>query len=211
MGRKISDSRRSVSLIGWTLALLVGVIVSGCGPLGGDDEPEEPPVTIESTASTSSATPEPGQDAARDVTPTLGGIITDGSPVTVEDDATPRSRTASNGGEGSPVDPDATSEEGAPSSARDANFGDGTSGATPDPVRQGGVREDGTDLDAIGIRSVAETVSVAGCSPEDVPTFTGDSDAFDVAEALTFRAGPGSACESFGNRPNTTGAANRDP
>jgi SH3-like domain-containing protein len=40
----------------------------------------------------------------------------------------------------------------------------------------------------------SEAVTVDSCEPENVPEFTGESDAFVVVENLNFRSGPGSDC-----------------
>lgn len=65
--------------------------------------------------------------------------------------------------------------------------GDGTTGATPP-------RDESTPSGDVN----SEAVTVTSCEPENVPEFTGGSDAFVVVENVNFRSGPGTDCSLVG-------------
>lgn len=200
MGPAISQAGRSWRAVVWAFALVVVLIVSGCGPLGGDDEPEEPLVTVEPTEQTEAGTPESIPDAELQATPGFEANTPDDSlengrvPATPEPDTNSTNPANPNTGHGDDATPIAT-----------RNVGDGTSGATPDPTGGDETPDEGLDEDGGAALEATDTVSVASCSPGDVPEFSGASDAFVVTEELNFRAGPGSDCESIGDEPLAPG------
>lgn len=117
MAPRVPETRRLSKPAQWVMALAVCTFLNGCGPLGQDDDPEEPLVTVQASEDAAISTPVPRDETrsagtpARDSTPASGAadgdVVSSGDEAEVDEDrATPRPRTG---------------------------VGDGTSGATPQP------------------------------------------------------------------------------
>ncbi len=105
MGPKYFGARRSFLAVPWAFALGAALIVSGCGPLGGDDEPDEPPVTVEATRGAELGTPEASRDGGQVATPEFDGIIIDdaATPESDSDDVNQADRSAGPENVASPI------------------------------------------------------------------------------------------------------------
>lgn len=116
MAPRVPKTRRLSKPAQWVvMALAVCTFLNGCGPLGQDDDPQEPRVTVQASEDAAISTPVPSDETrsagtpARDSTPAseaAGGDVVSSGTEAEADRATPRPRTG---------------------------VGDGTSGATPQP------------------------------------------------------------------------------
>lgn len=144
-------------------------------------------------------------------TPSGTDAATDGTPVTISEEATGTPASAETGTAGD----DDGADQGA-GSGTSFSGSDGTSGATPEPSEpppaatpEGPffVREVATPAATPGSFDGLEPALASSCEPEVVPVFTNDEVEYVTNTDVNFRAGPGADCDRIGDGPVPAGAS----
>lgn len=127
MAPKAPETRRLSKPAQWVMALAVCTFLTGCGPLGQDDNPDEPLVTVQASEHAAISTPVPRVERRSAGTPAFDPIGAE--QIDAPSNSTPSTDTAG----GNAMNRRVTADDDRATPIPRTGVGDGTSGATPPP------------------------------------------------------------------------------